>query len=110
MACPVFDSSHILGRKWSVMVFEEIAMNRFKGFNQFLKKSRNITPKVLSMQLKELEGAKLIRKKTVVSGGRNITQYNLTEKGQEFHRLIVDLKEWNIKWNSVPKACLNTSC
>ncbi len=105
MACPVIQSSHIIGRKWSIPLIEEIALNDFNGFNNFLEKSK-ITPRILSMQLKELENTGVIKKKN--SNAK--TKYVLTEKGHELHNIITEIKRWNLRWGDVPESCLSTPC
>lgn len=110
MLCPVKDVSNVLGKKWSIPIVEEIALGRFCGFNKFLEKAGNMTPRILSERLKELEGAGLIQKKIHTINNRSVTEYVITERGKELHGLILELKKWNIKWNSVPEFCLHTPC
>jgi len=106
MSCSVLDSAHIIGKKWSLPILEEIAFGNFHSFNTFIRKSRSITPRVLSNQLKELETAGLIKKDVSSS----TTSYTLTPKGSEFHKLIKKMKKWNVKWNTVPAYCLQIPC
>ena len=92
MICPVLNINHILGRKWAIILLNEINLNKFKGFNQFIKKSK-MTPRTLSKQLKELEETNLIEKKD--------DNYFLTVKGKELIKITDKIKEWNIKYNFV---------
>src|SRR3990167_8381604 len=94
--CPVLDINHIIGKKWAVILLNEI-----KGFNQFIKKSK-MTPRTLSKQLKELEENNLIQKKD--------DNYFLTVKGKELIKITNKIKEWNIKYNFVSEKCLQSSC
>lgn len=110
MQCPVIESGHVIGRKWAIPIIEEIASGKFSGFNKFVKKSRNITARTLSIQLKELEAAGLVEKSNNEHKNRKTTSYSLTGKGQELHRIITEIKGWNIKWNNVPAHCLKLSC
>ena len=104
MGCPVIESSHIIGKKWSIPIIEEIALNEFRGFNNFLAKMENMTPKILSMQLKELEHADVVKKKIYNNGNVSVTSYILTEKGYDLHEIVTEIKRWNIKWGAVPSA------
>lgn len=108
MGCSVLETSHIIGKKWAIPIVEEIALGKFSGFNKFLSKSRNITSRILSSQLKELQHVGLIEKK--IQDGAILTEYTLTEKGAEFHKVIIEMKKWNVKWNSVPESCLHMPC
>ena len=107
MACPVIESSHIIGKKWSIPIIEEVAISGFRGFNNFLAKA-NITPRILSMQLKELENAGIIKRKCNHSSAN--AKYSLTEKGREMHNIITEIKKWNMKWKNVPDYCLEKPC
>src|SRR3989304_7336362 len=107
MPWQTIESSHLIGKKWFMPVFEEIALNRFEGFNSFVKKDGSITPKILSMELQELQKGGLI-KRTSDKGSKK-TSYVLTDKGREFHDVIKKMKKWNEKWNNTPE-CTNISC
>ena len=106
MACPVFGSSHLLGKKWVIPIVEELALGSFLGFNRFVSAAFGITPRVLSMRLSEMESAGLIVK-TPTNGQ---TRYTLTGKGLELHELITDIKKWNVKWNSIAEECVRIPC
>lgn len=101
MQCTVLETSHLLGKKWSIPLLIEIKLGKFKGFYKFTTDT-SITPKTLSNELKELTEAGLIEKRE--------KEYNLTEKGLELCNAIDEIKKWNIKWNKTPKSCLKNSC
>ncbi|MBI4017647.1 MAG: helix-turn-helix transcriptional regulator [Candidatus Aenigmarchaeota archaeon] len=103
MGCIVLESAHLMGKKWTIPLFEEIALGRFHGFNRFAD-AAGMTPRILSKQLKELEGAGLIKRVNGASG------YALTDKGRSFDELVAGIKRWNVKWNGLPESCLTTSC
>lgn len=109
MSCPVIQINNIIGKKWVTPIIEEIALGKFYGFNKFLKKA-DVTPRILSRQMKELEEAGIVEKRYHVQNNRKITEYILTKKGAEFHKVIVKAKKWNIKWNNIQKLCLHTPC
>src|SRR3989338_378712 len=101
MKCPVTDLAHILGRKWSVPLLEEIAVGKFDGFNSFMARSK-LTPHMLSLQLKEFERGGLISKSKRKDSNR--TEYELTGRGKDAHRLVLDMKKLCVKW-SVISGC-----
>jgi DNA-binding HxlR family transcriptional regulator len=110
MSCRVFAISNVIGKKWTLPIVEEIALRRFYGFNRFLARAESITPRILSKQMKELEKGGLVEKRIHRRDNCNVTEYVLTRKGAEFHRLIIEIKKWNVKWNKVPDFCLRTTC
>ncbi len=109
MACPVIESSHIIGKKWSIPIIEDIALGKFNGFNNFLSRLY-VTPRILSMQLRELERSGIIKKRKYNDSSTHTTNYTLTEKGQELHNIINEIKRWNARWGAVPDSCLSTPC
>lgn len=106
MKCSILKLSHLLGKKWSIPLIEEIALDKFSGFNNFCKRAKKITPRVLSARLKELEKYGLIERNTT----KDATMYKLTAHGLQVHDVILNLKTLGIKWNAVPKKCPRTSC
>lgn len=109
MVCRVVESSHIIGKKWSIPVIEEIAFGKFDGFNKFLARTKDITPRTLSLQLKELEHSGVIAKQNDPDS-QNTATYVLTKKGLELHRIIIEIKKWNVGWNAVSEKCLKNTC
>ncbi len=109
MMCGVVESSHVIGKRWAIPVIEEIAFGRFDGFNRFLSKTKGITPRTLSLQLKELEHSGVIAKQDSPDS-QNTATYALTKKGLELHRIIIEIKKWNVRWNAVSEKCLENTC
>ena len=106
MTCAVAELGHILGKKWSIAIVEEIALDRFEGFNEFIRKSRHLTPHILSMELQEMEKAGFVKK-----GSKNsTTSYKLTQKGKDLHAIIRRMKEWSIKWHRSDELCKSITC
>lgn len=107
MICKFLELTHMFGKKWKIAIIEEIAFGKFEGFNSFLERSNKITPRVLSLELKELESNGFIRRKQ----GNRKTDYVLTKKGAEAHNLIIQLKKWAMKWaKNTPSDCPEKSC
>ncbi len=104
MKCDILDYSNIIGKKWGFVIFEEIALGKFNGFNQILKKS-GLTPRILSKKLKEMEASELI-----IKINRSPDKYELTDKGEDFREITKQIKLFNKKWQGIKSDCLNTSC
>lgn len=97
--CNVFQAANMVGRKWMMVVLQEISLNGNKGFNFILKRMGKISPKILSSRLKELETNGLV-KKSIVNNKPLKTRYELTQKGKDFHNIIRNIKQWNAKYSS----------
>ncbi|HLD41719.1 MAG TPA: helix-turn-helix domain-containing protein [archaeon] len=104
MICSVLDLAHFLGKRWPIILLEEIALGKFVGFNDTLKRA-DITPKTLSNQLKEMENIGIVKK-----NGSEETLYTLTEKGIEFRKIVQEIKKFNIKWGDIKEDCSDKSC
>ena len=107
MDCMISVLTHIFGKKWSLPVFEEIAYGKFDGFNRFLGRSGNMTPRILSMRLRELEKSGLVRKLSKV---RETDVYTLTERGKELQGIVLEFKKWGVKHRFAAENCLKSPC
>lgn len=95
--CPVQASLGILGRKWAFLVLRDIELLGKRRFNEILEATPGMSRRVLSMRLKELEGADYIR---VLQKGRNHTAWDLTEKGRDVLPILMMLVRFGSKWHS----------
>jgi DNA-binding HxlR family transcriptional regulator len=53
--CPIKTAQGVLGKKWTILIIRDIGLNKIRRFNRLLESIPGITPRVLSMRLKELE-------------------------------------------------------
>jgi DNA-binding HxlR family transcriptional regulator len=53
--CPIKTSLGVLGKKWTMLIIRDIGVYKITRFNRLLESIEGITPRVLSMRLKELE-------------------------------------------------------
>ena len=108
MGCKVVEAVHLIGRKWTITIIEEIVNGKFEGFNDFIRSGKkHITSRELSFELKELESTGIIKK---LMEKNPSSRYIATKKGEEIHKIIRKIKEWNVKWNNVDPDCLHRSC
>lgn len=95
IGCPVLASLGILGHKWALIVLRNIGLYRKQRFNEMLKMTPGLTKRVLSMRLKELEGDNFI---TVVEKEKNMTKWDLTEKGKDSLAILMVLVQFGSKY------------
>jgi len=69
-----------------------------------------ITPKVLSLRLKELEKEGLINKRIDASSFPVKCEYSLTKSGLDFVGIIKDIKKWSLKWKFKNIVCEKADC
>ena len=87
--------SHI-GKKWSVNILRDL-FNGKKRFKDFMDSNKDISTKMLSARLRELEKDKFIEKR-VVSTTPLIAEYHLTEKGRALNRILYELSVFSMAY------------
>lgn len=85
----------IFGGKWSFVIIGELHAGT-KHFNELIRKL-GISTKSLSDALKNLELNGVIVR-TVHSTVPVSVEYSLTDKGRDFERVFLEMREWGKKW------------
>lgn len=87
--CPVDRAVELLNKKWSVQIIRDLFFGK-KHFNEFKEGKPDLSNKVLSSCLKDLEEKQIINKK-IISTSPNSTEYSLTERGKSLNKVIYEL-------------------
>ncbi len=99
--CPIKASMGVLGKKWTMLILRDIGFRKIDRFNRLLETILGLTPRVLSMRLKELEEDGIIE----CAENRNspiVVRWTLTEKGRDTLPILMRLIAFGSKW--YPKA------
>ena len=97
--CPIKNSLGILGKKWAMLVLRDIGILGVDRFNRLLASIPGLTPRVLSMRLKELEKEGFI--KCIEKGNSSmIVQWTLTEKGRDALPILLQFTAFGSKWHA----------
>lgn len=107
--CPIFQSADLIGKKWTIVLLQEISANGDKGFNYIFRRLKKISPKILSRRLQEMERSGIIRRDISKKEVPLRAKYTLTEKGAELQGIIGKLREWQIKYSKEKFEC-NEEC
>ena len=95
--CPIKASMGVFGRKWTMLMLRDIGFRKIDRFNHLLESIPGLTPRVLSMRLKELEKDGIIKKmEDATSPG--IVRWTLTEKGEDALPILMRLIAFGSKW------------
>jgi DNA-binding HxlR family transcriptional regulator len=94
--CGIEKTMKIIGRKWTVLILRDIFDDK-KRFGELLSSLEGISPKTLSLRLKDLEKNKLISKKIYKEIPLHV-EYSLTEKGKSLSKILKDLRLWGEKY------------
>lgn len=95
--CPIKASMGVFGRKWTMLMLRDIGFRKIDRFNHLLESIPGLTPRVLSMRLKELEKDGII-KKIEDPANVGIARWTLTEKGEDALPILMRLIAFGSKW------------
>ena len=101
--CPFTRAIGTIGNKWKPIIIDVIG-TRATRFGQLAAIIPIISRKVLTEQLKELEGDGLVERMAYSELPPRV-EYKLTEKGLAFLPILEDIKQWNIKYDVAPMPC-----
>ena len=111
-SCTVYKTMDYLAKKWTIMILMELNKgdSEWKRFSSIRASMKDITPKVLSERLRELESVGLIEKRVDASSFPVKSEYSLTDPGLELMDAVRSIKEWALKWKVKNTACASQSC
>jgi DNA-binding HxlR family transcriptional regulator len=95
MVLPVQDALDVLNGKWRLLVMLALSTGT-KRFKQISNEIPNITDKMLSKELKDLEMNKLIER-TVIDTFPPTVEYTITEHGETLRKVIQELRNWGLE-------------
>ena len=110
--CTIYKTASFVGKRWTLLILLELYKgdSRWKRYSEIKKNVLGITPKLLSLRLKELEREKLIIRRIDSSSFPVKCEYTLTKSGEDFVRIIKDMKKWALKWKIKNKICEGRDC
>lgn len=97
--CPIHATLGVLGRKWTTLILRDIGFKDINRFNRLLESIVGLTPRVLSMRLKELEEAGYIRR-VEEQESPPVVRWGLTDKGIDILPVLMGLIAFGSKWHS----------
>jgi DNA-binding HxlR family transcriptional regulator len=97
--CPIRISLGVLGKKWTMLIIRDIGFRRIERFNRLLESIPGLTPRVLSMRLKELEAEGLIECSEEKRSPMMVL-WRLTEKGKDTLPILMQIVAFGSKWHA----------
>src|ERR1044072_2270107 len=92
MILPVRDALDILSGKWKLPILISLSFGN-KRFKQIAREIPNITDKMLSKELRDLEMNQLVKRKVYDSVPVTV-EYSMTSYGKSLDKVIVELAKW----------------
>ena len=93
--CPIETAFEHIGKKWAINILRDLFLGK-KKFGEFLEANPELSGKVLSERLKELEKDCLIKKK-IVSKTPLKAEYELTERGKNLDKVLYEIIMFSMK-------------
>ena len=95
MNCPVEKALSVIGGRWKVLILREL----FRGTQRFgeLKRGlKQITQKMLTQQLREMEGDGIVHRKVYPQIPPKV-EYSLTPLGKSLKPVLNAMQNWSLK-------------
>lgn len=94
--CPIRASLGVLGRKWACLVLRDVAFFGEMTFTRILRNNPGMTPRILSMRLRELRGEGLLDRVENPQNPRDV-RYRLAAKGRDAIPILTALIQYGIR-------------
>ena len=93
-ACPVELTLLLISNKWKVLIIRDL-LDGTKRFSELKKSINNISQKVLTSNLREMEENELLTRKVYPEIPPRV-EYTLTDIGYSLKTLLDDMEKWGI--------------
>lgn len=94
-SCPIERTLGIIGSKWTFLIIRDLLLDGTLRFGDLLRSLDGISPKTLSLRLRELEEAGIVSR-TVYPEIPPRVEYALTDKGKQLERIFIELKRYGL--------------
>jgi DNA-binding HxlR family transcriptional regulator len=90
--CGVTKAMRLIGAKWTLSIIHALC-EKEKRFNQLLVELSPISPRTLSLRLKQLEKDGIVSKKIFAEIPLHV-EYRLTKKGSSLKEIVMKMEDW----------------
>lgn len=102
--CPIETTLNLIGNKWKILIIRDL-LSKEKRFGELRKsisatKNQNISQNVLTQNLRELEEAKLIKRKVFAEVPPRV-EYSLTSLGRSLESILKSLEYWGNEYKNM---------
>jgi DNA-binding HxlR family transcriptional regulator len=105
--CPVEATMSVIGGKWKTLIIHHL-LDGTKRFNELKRLLPNVTQRMLTSQLRELEAMGIIHREIYPQIPPKV-EYSLTETGLTLEPVLWKMHEWGLKLlKSSPELKLST--
>ncbi|MDT8717540.1 helix-turn-helix transcriptional regulator [Clostridium sp. 19966] len=93
--CSIEAALDIIGSKWTFLIIRDLLIDGRLRFGDLLRSLEGVSPKTLSLRLKELEKYGLVNRIVYPEIPPRV-EYELTEKGKKLEPIFIELKKWGL--------------
>lgn len=97
-ACPVELTLLLISNKWKVLIIRDL-LDGTKRFSELKKSINNVSQKVLTSNLREMEENELLTRKVYPEVPPRV-EYTLTDIGYSLKPLLDDMDKWGTWYRS----------
>lgn len=97
-ACPVETTLSLIGDKWKVLILRDL-MPGTKRFGELKKSVGNVSPKVLTAQLRAMEESGLVHREVYAEVPPRV-EYSLTELGKSLKPILDSMWAWGEEYKA----------
>lgn len=91
-ACPVETTLMLIGDKWKVLILRDLLPGT-KRFGELKKSIGTVSQKVLTAQLRDMEGKGLVHREVYAEVPPRV-EYSLTELGKSLKPILDSMSTW----------------
>jgi DNA-binding HxlR family transcriptional regulator len=91
--CSVGATLSVIGGRWKPIIIFKLLHNDFLRFGELKKEIDGVTQRMLTQQLRELEGDKVVARKVYAEVPPRV-EYSLTEYGKTLEPVMLAMRDW----------------
>ncbi|MGB0733241.1 MAG: winged helix-turn-helix transcriptional regulator [Pontibacterium sp.] len=101
--CPVEVAVEVIGGKWKTVILFHLIRNNTMRFNALKRTMPDITQRMLTKQLRELEASGIVHREIYQEIPPKV-EYSITEFGQTLVPILESLYDWGASYIQQEKA------
>ncbi len=101
LACPVETTLSLIGNKWKVLILRDLLPGT-KRFGELRKSIGNVSQKVLTAQLRDMEEKGLVHRHVYAEVPPKV-EYSLTELGMSLKPILDSMRIWGEEYKAQQK-------
>jgi DNA-binding HxlR family transcriptional regulator len=101
-----------IGKRWTLLILLELhkGVDETRRFSELRRRLPDITPKMLSERLREMEAEGLVSHSVDDTVIPVRSMYSLTESGHGLVQIIADMKAWSLRYKVHNELCASLNC